>query len=172
MMKRIIYIFLATFVFCIIKLNAQCQISIDTVLITYFNGVIEQPEIIENYKINNNSNEDYFTWISLVPTKNKSYTDLVYDFFKKTKGDFSYTQMMYENLLDAQNIAIGYSFIKNIKAGETFTYTIVKGNTNSKFYQNRIVILKRTKIEECLRGLQLKEKYFYQFSNIVLIEKK
>ncbi len=84
-MKRIIYIFLSTFIFCIVELNAQCQISIDTVLITYFNGVTEQPEIIKNYKITNNSNEDYFTWVSLVPTKNKSYIDLVYDFFKSQK---------------------------------------------------------------------------------------
>ncbi len=79
--------------------------------------------------------------------------------------------MMYENLLDDQKIEIGYSFIKNIKAGETFTYTIVKVDTSSGFYQNRIVILKKAKIVECLRGLQLKEKYFYRFSNVVLIEK-
>jgi hypothetical protein len=112
-------------------LNAQCQIHIDTISFCYFNGITEQTEIIDKYQIANNSNEDYLTWVSLVPKNDKSNIELMHDFFKKRKGDFNLIEMMYENLLDGQPVSIGYSFIKNITVGETFSYFIAKTETKS-----------------------------------------
>ena len=54
-------------------------------------------------------------------------------FFKKIKGDFSYIQAMYEELLDNRPSITGYSFIKKIAPGETFTYFIVKTDPESNF---------------------------------------
>lgn len=169
-MKTIIYIFLSAFLFCTMDLNAQCQIHIDTVSFCYFNGITAQTQIIDNYQIINNSNEDYLTWVSLIPTNNKSNIELIRDFFKKRKGDFSLMEMIYENLLDEQPISIGYSFIKNIAAGETFSYCIAKTDTNSTLYQDRIVIVRRKEVEKYLK-MQIEKKYFFQLTSIFLTEK-
>lgn len=151
-------------------LNAQCTIHIDTISFCYFNGITEQNQTIDNYQITNNSNEDYLTWVSLVPTNNKSDIELIRDFFKKRKGDFSLMEMIYENLLDEQPISIGYSFIKNIAIGETFSYFIAKTDAISTFYQDRIVVVKRKEVEEYLK-MKIDKKYFFELSSIFLTEK-
>lgn len=169
-MKTIIYIFFSAFLFCAIDLNAQCQIHIDTISFCYFNGITEQTQITDSYQITNNSNEDYLTWVSLVPINNKSNIELMHDFFKKRKGDFSLIEMMYENLLDEQPINIGYSFIKNITAGKTFSYFIAKTDIKSNLYQRRIVLIKKKEVEQYLK-MQIDEKYFFKLSSIFLTEK-
>lgn len=169
-MKTIIYIFLSAFLFCIMDLNAQCQIHIDTVSFRYYNGITAQTQIIYNYQITNNSNEDYFTWVSLIPTNNKSNIELIRDFFKKRKGDFRLIEMINEDMLDEQPISIGYSFIKNIAAGETFSYYIAKTDTKSTLYKDRIVVVKRKEVEECLK-MHIEKKYFFQLPSIFLTDK-
>ncbi|NCC99670.1 MAG: hypothetical protein EOL95_08240 [Bacteroidia bacterium] len=169
-MKTIIYIFLVTFLFCSTDLNAQCQIHIDTISFCYFNGITKQSQIIDNYQITNNSTEDYLTWVSLVPKNDKSNIELTHDFFKKGKGDFNLIEAMYENLLDGRPIIIGYSFIKNITVGETFSYFIAKTETKSNFYQRRIVLIKKKEVEQYLR-MQIDEKYFFKLPSIFLTEK-
>ena len=169
-MKTIIYIFFSTFLFCAMDLNAQCQIHTDTISFCYFNGITEQTQIIDNYQITNNSNEEYLTWVSLVPTNNKSNIELIQDFFKKRKGDFSLIEMMYENLLDEGPINIGYSFIKNITAGKTFSYFIAKTDIKSNLYQGRIVLIKKKEVEQYLK-IQIDEKYFFKLPSIFLTEK-
>ena len=169
-MKIITYIFFSTFLVYSMDLNAQCQIHIDTTSFCYFNGITEQTQIIDQYQIINNSNEDYLTWISLVPKNDKSNVKLIHDFFKKKKGDFNLILMMYENLLDGQPVSIGYSFIKNITAGETFSYFIAKTETKSNLYRGRIVLVKKKEVEQYLK-IQIDEKYFFKLSSIFLTEK-
>lgn len=165
-----ISILFLTFLFYTITLNAQCLISIDTISVNYFNGITEKKEIIDNYHIINNSGEDYLTWVSLLPINNRTNIELIHDYFKKRKGDFNLIEMMYENLLDNKPINIGYSFIKNITAGTAFSYFIVKNETASNFYRERIVIIKKKEVEWYLR-MTIDKKYFCQLSNIFLIEK-
>ena len=151
------------FLFCAMNLNAQSPIEIDTVSLRYVNGFTNQHEIVDEYRMTNHSNEEYITWVSLEPTNDKSNIELVHDFFKKIKGDFSYIQAMYEELLDNRPSITGYSFIKKIAPGETFTYFIVKTDPESNFYSERIVLMKGSEIEQYLR-LQIEEKYFFTSS--------
>lgn len=169
-MKTRAYILFLTFLFNVLTLNAQCQIRIDTISVSFINGITEKKEIIDNYRIINNSDEDYLTWVSLVPINSRTNIELIHDYFKKRKGDFNLIEMMFENLLDNQPVSIGYSFIKNIAAGKTFSYYIAKNETASNFYQERIVIIKKKEVERYLK-MTIDKKYFYQLSNIFLIEK-
>lgn len=169
-MKIKISILSLTFLFYTIKLNAQYQIHVDPISVNYFNGITEKKEIIDKYHIINNSTEDYLTWVSLVPINNRTNIELMHDYFKKRKGDFNLIEMMCENLLENQPINIGYSFIKNITAGTTFSYFIVKNETESNFYRERIVIIKKKEVEQYLKII-IDKKYFYQLSDIFLIEK-
>lgn len=163
------YILFGLFMFSVIKLNAQHKISVDTISFCYFNGITQQPQTVYEYRITNNSSEDYLSWVSLVPINNKSNIEVVYDFFKMRKGDFNLIEMMCENLLDKRPINIGFSFIKNIAIGKTFSYIITQ--TDAKFYQERIVLLKKKEVEQYLK-MQIDEKYFFKLSYIILIGKK
>ena len=169
-MKTVIYIFLFVFTACNLQLNAQCQLQIDTVSYSYFNGITGQIQIIDSYKITNNSNDEYLTWVSLVLANNKSNVELAHDFFYIRKGDFNLIEMINENLLNEKSISVGYSFIKNIMSGETFSYFIAKTNSNSTHYQDRIVTIKKKDVEQYLK-FQIEEKYFFPLSSIFLIEK-
>lgn len=162
------YILILLFMSSVINLNAQNEISVDTTSFCYLNGITQQAQAIYEYRITNNSNEDYLTWVSLVPINNKSDIELVHEYFKSRKGDFNFIEMMYENLLDKRPISIGYSFVKNITVGKTFSYFIDKADT--KFYKERIVILKKKDVEQYLK-MQIDEKYFFKSSCIYLIGK-
>ena len=156
--------------FCVMNLNAQSPIEIDTVSLRYVNGFTNQHEIVDEYRMTNHSNEEYITWVSLEPTNDKSNIELVHDFFKKIKCDFSYIQAMYEELLDNRPSITGYSFIKKIVPSETFTYFIVKTDPESNFYSERIVLMKESELTQFLKT-QLEERYFFKPSNIVLTGK-
>ena len=82
-MKTITYVFFSVFIFCNLALNAQCEICIDGVSFNYYNGITKHSQTIDNYRITNNSNEEYLTWIALTPNKGKTNVELVHDFFKK-----------------------------------------------------------------------------------------
>lgn len=152
--------------FSVIALNAQNKIVVDTLSFCYLNGITQQSQAVYEYRITNNSGEDYLTWVSLVPINNKSDMELVHDYFRRRKGDFNLIEMMHENLLDKRPISIGYSFIKNISVGKTFSYFI--DQADARFYRERIVFLKKKEVEQYLR-MQIDEKYFFDFSSIFLM---
>ena len=72
--------------------------------------------------------------------------ELVYEFFKQRKGDFSWLQMMYEGLLETQIMNVGYSFIKNIHPNETFSYYVCKIDKKSFFMKTELLLFKRKKL--------------------------
>ncbi len=153
----------------LIDLNAQCAIQIDTTSFSFYNGITGRAQTMEIFKISNNSACDYFTWITLESALNKTDIELVHEYFREQKPDFDFLFMMYENLLEEHPVSLGYSFLKNIRAGETFSYFIIKEKTNSDFYRQRLVLIKREKVERYLRT-EIDEKYCYKFPYIVLSE--
>lgn len=167
-MKPIIYILLVSLLSCIIKLNAQSAIQIDTVSYKYHNGLTGQTQIIYNYQIKNNSNEEYLTWVSLDPAKNESAGRLMNDFFIKIKGDYNFIGIMNEDLLSDKSICdVGYTFIKNIQPNESFSYIILKYDSKSTYYKDRIVIITKKEVEQYLH-MQIKQKYFFPLKSIIL----
>ena len=86
--------------FCAMNLNAQSPIEIDTVSLRYVNGFTNQHEIVDEYRMKNHSNEEYITWVSLEPIKNKSNLLLMREFFLHAHGDFRYLHLMGDCILD------------------------------------------------------------------------
>jgi hypothetical protein len=168
-MKIRAHIILLTLLLVVTACDPQRQIQIETAEVSYYNGITDKNEIIESYRITNNSDEDYLTWVSLEPINERSNIELVHDYFKKRKGDFTFLEAMFENLLDEQPTIIGYSFVKNINPGETFSYFISQSETASNFYQERIVLIKRKEVEQYLR-MEINDKYFYESPSIILTE--
>ena len=110
-MKIKVYITSLLFFLVGMKINAQNEIHVDTISFCYFNGITKQAQNINEIQVTNNSNEDYLTWISLIPINKKSSNDLIYDFFKKRKGDFNWIEMMYDNLLSNDKKITWYFFL-------------------------------------------------------------
>ena len=155
---KIIILFLA-FLFYAVTLNAQNQIRIDTISVNYFNGITKKKEIIDIYQITNDSDEDYLTWVSLAPINNRTNTKLIRDYFIKTKGDYNLIGMMNDNLLTLNSMCeIGYTFLKDIPPSETFSYFVAKNRIESRFYRERIVIIKKKEVERYLSDIFLIEK--------------
>ena len=156
---KIIILFLA-FLFYAVTLNAQNQIRIDTISVNYFNGITKKKEIIDIYQITNDSDEDYLTWVSLAPINNRTNTKLIRDYFIKTKGDYNLIGMMNDNLLTLNSMCeIGYTFLKDIPPNETFSYFVAKNRIESRFYRERIVIIKKKEVERYLKMI-IDKKYF------------
>lgn len=165
---KVCYFILLFIILCGLKLNAQNPFEIDSVSYSYFNGITRHKQIINNFRIINRSNEEYLTWISLIPTHNKTNAELIYDFFRKRKGDFSFIDIMNEDLL-YNSINIGFTFMKRILPNEEFSYYIAKTDSISTFYQDRIVVINKNEVEHHLK-MEIKENYFFPFSSIFLIE--
>ncbi len=169
-MKQIsYYIFVFLYLFLTIDIDAQDHIRIDTVSISYFNGIVQQSEILVNYNIRNESNDTYLTWVSLSPKDNRSDIELIHSFFIKRKGDFNFIQMMFDNLLDNTFISIGYSFIKEIPPQKNFSY-IIQQDSNLGLYRDRIVLVKKKTVEQYLK-MRIEQNVFYQLSSILLRER-
>ena len=163
-MKTIISISLSICMLFTFELHAQDSLLVDTASYSYYTG---NQQIIKNYIITNNSNEEYFTWVSRVPIKDKSNGQLVRDFFIKQNGDFTYLSLMYEDLPNLI-IGIGSTFITKISPHETFSYFIAKKDSNTTYYEDRIVIIKKKEVEKYIR-LPIEEQYFFKQKSIVLI---
>ena len=169
-MKIKVSILFLTFLFYTIT-NAQCQIHIDTISVNYFNGITEKIERIDIYQITNNSDEDYLTWVSLVPINNRTNIGLIRDYFIKIKGDFNLIGMMNGDLFTSESMCeIGYTFMKNISPCETFSYFIAKNGIESSLYQGRIVLIKKKEVEQYLK-MKIDKKYFFELSSVFLTEK-
>lgn len=169
-MKTANHLVFLIFLLYVVELNAQSKIHIDTISFCYLNGITKKNQTIDNYQITNNSKEDYLTWVSLAPINNRTNIELMHDFFKRRKGDFSLIEMICENLLYQQPISIGYSFIKNITIGETFSYFVARTDTNTNIYQGRIVLIRKKEVEQYLK-MQIDKKNFFELSSIFLTEK-
>ena len=147
------------------------QIVIDTTTYRYkdeFNG---NERYIENYKITNNTNEDYLTWISLKSIVGKPEKWIIHRFLRNQIGDYNLMFMIYNGLLNYQYTnRIGTTFMKNIRPHESFVYVIIKNKKNSLFYENRVAIVKRKSVEEYLQK-KLDDNVFSPMDCIPLIEK-
>ena len=148
-----------------LNLMAQCNGIVDTIIANrYYNAFIKDCQIVEEYRISNNSSEEYVTWISQDAISGKTPKELVHDYFQKVKGDFNLVSLFCENLLDDKQMSIGYTFMKIIRPNESFSYFLF--NDNMSFYKDRIVVLEKKVVE---RQTRMKLNYEYSYGNHLLI---
>lgn len=153
---------------CIFSLHAEKGYVIQVDSYSFYNGLNFQIEFNETICIENQSQEEYYTWITLDTTCNKSEEYLIRDYFFKPKKDFSFYHIMGHDLLKDTTI-VGFTFIKCIRAGEKFNYNIHKSNKSSSIYKDRIVIIPKINVERYL-NFKIDEKYFFPNNSIILRE--
>ena len=168
-MKNRYYGLLTAIVALLFHLNAKCEIITDSTSMSYYDAITKRTYTMVCYEITNNSSEDYYTWISLDTIDNKTKKDIIYDFFKKRKGDFSYIDLMFEELATPLSISIGYTFITKISPASKFHYLFVQSNGANSIYSNRIVVIPKAEVESYIR-FRIDEKYFYKCAYIVLYD--
>lgn len=148
-----------------LNLMAQCNGIVDTIIVNkYYNAFTKDCQVVEEYKISNNSTEEYVTWISQDAISAKTPKELIHDYFQKINGDFNLVSLFYENLLGTTQVAIGHTFMKIIRPNESFSYFLC--NDNVSFYKDRIVVLEKKVVE---RQIRVKLNYEYSYGNHLLI---
>lgn len=167
-MKTIIHILFPIVLFCGMNPSAHSQIYIDTTSFSNFNWLTKQKQTVKKYRITNNSDEDYLTWVETIPVDGQDTEFLITYYFFKPIGDFSFGALMYDHA-KTDPACIGATFLKNISAGKSFSYFIIKTDIKSNFYEDRIVIMKRSEVEQFLK-IHIDEEYLYQSPDIFLIE--
>lgn len=166
-MKQLIKIIL-TMICTLYATTIFSQICIDTLSINFYSITLKN-QIIKKYTINNVSEEDYITWVSPKSVNDKSEQVLLHEFFLSRKGDFSFYDLITERIIP-QRKSIGFSFIKRIGPGESFSYIISKSNNNSSFYEDRIVIIRKKNVDCFLQGFPIDEDFYYPSSIVLLSE--
>ena len=155
--------------FIMYTINTYSQIHIDTLSVEYYNNITMQNIVMEKYMITNDSEEDYLTWVSPDPIKGKTEQALMYEYFFSKKGDFCLFNIMTENILITAKKSIGSSFIKRIRPGESFSYIISKPERTVSFYEDRIVIINKAKVDCFLQGFIINDSYYFDAPIILLI---
>ena len=92
-MKKILLI--SIIVCSAISSTMLSQVQIDTISICYYNGIINQKQILERIDINKYSNEDYITGGDFDTITDKSNKDIIHDLLNKTKCDDYFIHMIY-----------------------------------------------------------------------------
>ncbi len=133
-------------------LSSEAQIYVDTCTIHCFNDFTNSHNFIKSYKITNNTEDKYVTFVSSDFTNSISNIEAIHRFFKKQIGDFSLSFLVYEKLLTAEfTNRIGTTFMKEINPKETFEYLITKKEKESSFYEKRIFVIPLKEIEDFLQ---------------------
>lgn len=167
-MKALIHILFPVVLFFGLNQSANSQIRIDTTSFSNFNWITKQNQIVKKYTITNNSIEDYLTWVDTDPVDGRDDKLIIHLYFFKHLVDFSFGALMYE-FAETDPSCIGATFLKNISAGESFTYFIIKTDSKSTFYEDRIFITTRYRVEQHLKT-HINGVHLYKPSDIFLFE--
>lgn len=165
-MKNLTYIVTMFFLTACTSVYCQEKINIKAYSYEYQN---EQLKDVEIYclEIDNDSTDNYVTWISSEPVEGLSDEQLIRNYFFKRKGDFSLASLIYEGLKPSGNVSIDLDFIKSIGGNELFTY-YVPARFNVNFYRERIVLLKRGIVEDYIE-MKIPDDIFWQKNAIILM---
>lgn len=151
-------------------LYSRAQIAVDTCSLHFFDEFTDSHVNIKSYKITNNTEIDYVTFVSCDFTNTTPNTEAIHRFFNKRIGDFSLSFLNYENLLSsAFTNRIGTTFLKKIKPKETFEYLITKKESDSDFYEKRVFVIPLKEIEDYLQ-LKIPEECFSSIDILPLSE--
>lgn len=133
-----------------LELKAQCNDVLDTVIVhTYHNSFTNKSITVGNYRIINNTSDEYVTWISPNSVEGMLPSVLIHDYFQQVRGDFNLVFLLREKLIDTDSLSVGISFMKIIKPKESFSYYLI--NDTQSFYKDRIVVLKKEEVERQIR---------------------
>lgn len=104
------------FQLCIL-INCSCQSSLtNKVWSSEYNDMQNNSLALYTFEYKNESQADVLMWLDF--TGEKDYIS----YFSKQKGDYSVSNMIYENLLSSNNMQLGYSFLKLLKPKESFRF--------------------------------------------------
>jgi hypothetical protein len=124
---------------------------------------------ITEIHIKNTDNSPYVLWISDSNKTEKSDEILIKEFFLLKHGDFSFMNIIYEDIYNKIPIEIGKNFITTIEAGKEFRFILLtKDKMNEtdiyKFYKEHVVLMPKEKLNRFL----FPEKIYYPFDYIIL----
>ena len=128
-------------------------IKIDTASVKIFNNKTNEFETWGYINIQNNTEDEYITWITKNRVSDKTNEQIMLDYFfhHKPYADFNLISLMNEDFVEGALHIIDLTFMKSILPGREFTYMFIKTDKNMNFYKDKVVLLKRKEVESFLK---------------------
>lgn len=142
--------------------------KISTSVNIYKDTVRNETYKVKEFTITNNTDDEYLTWVSAYPSSDLPDYGKIRRYFTAHYVDFHLLVLIYENLLTANGLyCIGKTFIKAIPPRHSFKYLLKDYNKYKKQWKERLVIIKREKVEKTL-NVHFSDDWFYKDDEVVV----
>jgi hypothetical protein len=143
---KLFLLLLLSFPYVALSQNGEC--TIDLKKYEYYIGTSKITNI--TFELTNICSEDVYVWIEKDSVETAGYNNLIRKYFFKTKGDFSFIQLIGENMSSSMPTSIYFSFIKKLNPNDKFFINVIyEGNVDniselSSCFKRQIVSIKRS----------------------------
>lgn len=125
---------------------------------------------LEVHTIYNMTNDDYITWLAWYdPKDNEEDKQILYYIYRNWGSTNIHLLISELNMYEERLTEIGMTFMKKIQPHRTFTYIIKKNKHGKSNFYDRIVCIKKEKIEKLIQ-YKLNDKWLYQPDTITFSE--
>lgn len=119
------------------------------------------------YRIKNQSNEPFFTWIDFDNYNEKS-GKRIHRYFWGPHNDFNLATLMTDNVVrDSNEIILGRTFIKRLGPQESFKYIVVCREKIDDFY--KYIVVEKASLVNKIIGFDVPEAFEYNKSELVVL---
>lgn len=131
--------------------------------------------VLQEYRVINNSCQCYFTWLDVKQGKYYSNDSSVRlkSYLFAPRGDFSFASLMFDNVVfDGEfKPELGFSFMKRIKPGESFSYILYYSTRDSLYSKTSFDSLINIESESLINSLLpngFPEEFLYRNNSIII----
>ena len=112
---------------------------------SYYDSFNEKQYDIKEYILNNNSNEDYYTWIDYDRDYAGVDTQGIMYYFLSFHGDFNLISLLTDNVVFYDYMSIlGKVFLRRIEPGDSFRYVLI--NRDNDDIRRHIFYISQTQL--------------------------
>lgn len=159
--------FLLMSLMMICQLHMAKDIEVQVESYSYTNDSTSAQITLVEYRIKNQSNEPYFTWIDFDNHKGKS-EKRIHRYFFAPHNDFNLATLMTDNVVqDSSETILGRTFIKRLEPQESFKYIVVCREKNDDF--SKYIVVEKTSFVSKIIGFNVPEVFLYGKSELVVL---
>ncbi len=165
-------LFIAILYLNLIPLHPQDSVELRRLSTSY--NIAEKEIVLQEYRITNNSSQCYYTWLDSNQGKDSKDSSVwLKRYLFAPKGDFSFASLMFDNVVFEGSFKpeLGFSFMKRIKPGESFSYILYSSTRDSLHSKSSFDSLINIESESLINSLLpggIPEEFLYQNEQIIL----
>lgn len=148
----------------ICQLHMAKDIEVQVESYSYIDDSTRTKITLVEYRIKNQSNEPYFTWIDFDNHNEKR----IHRYFFEPHNDFNLAALMTDNVVrDSNEIILGRTFIKRLGPQESFKYIVVCREKTDDF--SKYIVVEEASLVNKIIGFDVPEAFEYNKSELVVL---